>query len=179
MPAGEKRVQAQWVSTGDPNTVSDQGPLRYPGQVGGYFTDTANKLYRYVLLDSTMTVAPYAGAVAWWSNRTSGIVTTSSTNRGRRAGIFTRAHQLTGTDRALACFIQVGGRRDDVKLIDAVTAAPTTAGLFIVPSATDGKADCLASGTAATFPALGVSASTKNLGNSTCSVDLSVEDDFS
>jgi len=179
MPAGEKRVQAQYVSTGDPNTVSDQSPLRYPGQVGGYFTDTANKLYRYVLLDSTMTVAPYAGAVAMWSNRTAGIVTTSVTNRGRRAGIFTRAHQLTGSDRALACFIQVGGRRTDVKGANALTAQPSTAGLFVIPSSTDAKADVLAAGTAATYPALGVTAGTLNLGDNTFAVDLSVEDDFS
>lgn len=178
MPAGEKRVQALFVSTGDPNTVSDQ-IVRYPGQVGGYYTDTANKLYRYVLLDSTMTVAPYPGAVAWWSNRTAGIVTTSATNRGRRAGIFTRAHQLTGTDRSLACFIQVGGRRTDVKGIDALTASPTVAGLFVVPSATAAKADVLASGTAATFPALGVTAGTLNVGDNTFAVDLSIEDDFS
>jgi hypothetical protein len=179
---GEKRVQAQYVSTGDPRTVSDT-EIRYPGQIGGYLT-TAPKTpgggddcFRYVLLDSTMSVAPYDGAVAWWGDREAGKVTTAATSRGRRAGIFTRAHQVSGTTRTLACFIQTGGRKS-VKMIDGITAQPTAAGLYVVPSATAAKADTLAAGTAATYPALGVSAGTLDLGDSTALVDLQIEDDL-
>lgn len=179
---GEKRVQAQYVSTGDPRTVSDT-ELRYPGQVGGYLTTAprtpggGDDVFRYVLLDSTMSVAPYDTAVAWWADREAGKVTTAATNRGRRAGIFTRAHQVSGAGRTLACYIQVGGRKS-VKLIDAVTAAPTAAGLFVIPSATAAKADVLAAGTAATYPPLGVTAGTLDLGDNTCLVDLQIEDDL-
>lgn len=177
MPAGEKRVQAQYVSTGDPRTVSDT-TLMYPGQVGGYYTTVDNKVFRYVLLDSTMSVTPYDGATAWWASRAAGSVTTAATNRGRRAGIFTRAHQTSGTGRALACFVQTGGRHDTVKLIDGITAEPDATGKFVIPSATAAKADVLAAGSAPTYPPLGVSAGTRNMGNQTCPVDLQIEDDL-
>ena len=69
--------------------------------------------------------------------------------------------------------IQRGGPAT-VKLIDAVTATPLVAGLFCIPSATNGKADVLAAGSAATYPVLGVTASTLNLGDNTCVVELDV-----
>lgn len=180
MPAGQKRVQAQYVSTGDPRTVSDSQVVasRYAGQVGGYYTSTDNKRFRYVLLDSTMSVAPYDGAVAWWADKAAGKVTTAATNRGQVAGIFTRAHQVSGADRAAACFIQTGGRHSTVKLIDGITAEPDATGKIVIPSATAAKADVLGAGTAATYPPLGVTAGTRNLGTQTCAVDLQLDDEI-
>jgi hypothetical protein len=100
-----------------------------------------------------MTVTPFKGAVAWWSDSANYLVTTSSSNRGRVAGVFQGAITLGNYG-----FIQTKGPAT-VKFIDGVTAAPTAAGLIVVPSATDGKADCLAAGTAATYPSMGVSLS--------------------
>jgi hypothetical protein len=55
--------------------------------------------------------------------------------------------------------VQQGGKCS-VQFIDSPTAAPTTAGLIVIPSDTSAKADCLAAGSSATYPALGTSAGT-------------------
>jgi hypothetical protein len=69
--------------------------------------------------------------------------------------------------------IQTGGPAT-VKFIDAVTAAPTVAGLFVIPSATNAKADCLAAASAPTYPPLGVSAGVYDATNTVGVVDLDV-----
>ena len=117
-----------------------------------------------------MTVAPFQGAVAWWADKTQYMVTTTVTTlgRGRIAGVFQNAI----TPGNFGC-VQIKGPAT-VKFIDAPTAAPTIAGLFVIPSATNGKADCLAANTAALYPALGVSAGALNLGDNTAVVDLDV-----
>jgi hypothetical protein len=69
--------------------------------------------------------------------------------------------------------VQFGGPAN-VKFVDAPTASPTVAGLIVIPSSTAGKADCLAAGTAATYPKLGVSAGALNLGDQTALVELNV-----
>lgn len=154
---------------------------KYPGQLAQIVTvdDPARqgrqKEFRLVKLDSSMSTAPYDGAIAWWKDRTTAIVTTSPTalGQGRGAGIFCKAP----TSLVNTCvYVQVRGIHNTVKFIDAVTAQPTAAGLLVVPSSTAGKADCLAAGTAATYPILGYSAGVYDAANATCAVDLNVAD---
>jgi hypothetical protein len=116
-----------------------------------------------------MTVTPYHGAVAWWQDKTNYTVSTDPTalGRGRVAGIFQYA--ITAGNIG---FIQTRGPAT-VKFIDAPTAAPTAAGLIVIPSATAAKADCLAAGTAATYPSLGVSSEAVD-GNMEAIVELDV-----
>jgi len=175
------------VPTGDPATV-DQAPdartgftNKWPGQLGNrgtiqsQVTDPATGTvtvedveWCYVQGDSTMSVAPFRAATMWWANKALGLVTTDATNRGRIAGICPGPK-----GRGNRFFIATGGRQP-VKFIDAKTAVPTAAGLIVIPSATAGKADCLAAGSAATYPALGVSAGAYNAANAEALVDLSV-----
>lgn len=170
-----------YLQSGDPeaeNVVS----MLYPGQLGSRFTitqpsraaagaeDGRSKTYQYVKTDSSMSVAPFRGAVAWWSDKTQYLVTTSPTalGRGRTAGVFQNAI----TPGNFGC-VQTGGPAT-VKFVDAPVAAPTAAGLFVIPSATAGKADCLAAGTAPTYPALGQSAGVYDAQQAQAVVDLDV-----
>lgn len=154
---------------------------RFPGMIGGVCTIVAgtdgtttgprgSKSFQLVRTDSTMTTNPYNGAVAWWQNRLTYKVTTDPTGRrGQPAGVFLNAN----TPGRLA-IIQYAGRHGLVKFVDAPTATPTTAGLIVIPSATAAKADCLAAGSAATYPQLGRSAGTYDAANTTCAVDLDI-----
>lgn len=128
------------------------------------------KAYKMVRTDSTMTVAPYDGAVAFFANQALYRTTTSPTTlgRGRVAGVF----RCAVTPGYVTC-IQVGGK-GKVKFVDAPTAAPTDDGLFVIPSATVGKADCLAAGSAATYPPIGRSAGAIQGGTSEAIVDIDV-----
>lgn len=162
------RTQPAYIPEGDPELMN-QPTMLYPGQLGIRFTITQpgplygqpgveqyrDKTYQIIQTDSTMTVSPYRGAVAWWSNPATYLVTTDPTKlgRGRVAGVFQYA--ITKGNYGT---IQVDGPAT-VKFVDAVTAAPTAAGLIVIPSATAAKADCLAAGTAATYPILGRSVS--------------------
>lgn len=167
-----------FISTGDPATVNESSPYA-PGQLGKITTITRTsgstnpgqgaKVYQYVQVDSTAPVAPYIGAVAWWSDRDNFKVTTSATNRGQIAGVFLGAYPQLG----YYGFIQVGGPAI-VKFIDAVTAQPTAAGLHVIPSSTNAKADCLAAGSAATYPLLGTSNGTYDVLNATAEVSLRI-----
>lgn len=186
------RNQTAYVSTGDPETVSDARPYA-PGMLGARVTvkevgpqgspvsggksETFRpKTFQYVQTDSTMTVSPFKGAVAWWKDKTKYLVTTDPTNRGRIAGVFENNEAVAPIAPGNFCFIQTQGP-GLVKFIDAPTAAPTAAGLIVIPSATAGKADCLAAGSAATYPPLGSSASTfadNNPADTLALVDLDV-----
>jgi hypothetical protein len=108
--------------------------------------------------------------VAWWSDKTKYLVTTAPTTlgRGRIAGVFQNAIGLGN----FGC-IQTQGPAI-VKYVDTPTAAPSAAGLFVIPSATAGKADCIAAGTASTYPVLGLSAQAITGSDSTAIVDLDV-----
>lgn len=170
-----------YLQSGDPET-ENVASLAYPGQLGMRFTvvqpsrsapgaeDGRSKSYQIVKTDSTMSVAPYRGAVAWWSDKTGYVVTTTVTTlgRGRVAGVFQNAI----TPGYFGC-VQTGGPAT-VKFVDAPVAAPTAAGLFVIPSATAAKADCLAAGTAATYPPLGFSAGVYDATNTVGVVDLDV-----
>lgn len=168
-----------YVITGDPTTVNEVTP--YAAGILGKevcVTNTSGsadpgsgaKVFKYVQVDSTATVAPYIGAVAWWSNRDLFRVTTAATNRGQIAGIFTGVYPAIGNYG----YIQIAGPAI-VKFIDAVTAAPTAAGLHVIPSATAAKADCLASGSAPTFPLIGLSNAALNAGDQTAECILTIK----
>lgn len=151
---------AYYLQSGDPETENVPA-LAYPGQIGIRFTIvnpqrsapgvTAGRSKRYQIIktDSTATVAPFPGATAWWSDKTQYLVTTNATNRNRIAGVFQNAI----TPGNVGC-VQIGGPAR-VKLIDAVVQASLVAGASIIPSATNGKADVVAVGTAPTHALLG------------------------
>jgi hypothetical protein len=171
--------QAVYLQSGDPENENTP-TLQYPGLLGARFVVVQpnrsapgaeagrSKTYQLVKTDSTMTVAPFLGAVAWWSDKTQYLVTTTVTTlgRGRVAGVFQNAISLGN----YGC-IQKGGPAT-VKFVDAPTANPTAAGLFVIPSATNAKADCLAAGSAPTYPILGVSAGVYDAANAQGVVDL-------
>src|SRR6267142_529508 len=173
--------QAYYLQSGDPE--SENTPtLAYPGQLGIRFTVTQpqrgavgaeegrSKRYQLIKTDSSMSVAPYKGAVAWWSDKTQYLVTTSATNRNRVAGAFQNAI----TPGNFGC-IQFGGPAS-VKRIDT-PAAPVAVGSTIIPSSSDGKADNLAVGTAPTHTVMGQVAGpplSQDAANALVVVDLNV-----
>lgn len=175
--------QPVFLPGGNPETFNEPS-LAYPGQLGNRFNyimptrqaateaseDGSPKGYQLVATDSSMAQGPFDGAVAWWSAQASYRVTTTVTalGRGRVAGVFKMA-----VTPGNYCCIQIKGR-GVVKFIDAVTAQPTAAGLLVIPSATNGKADCLAAGSAATYPIMGRSAGVYDAANAQAIVDLDV-----
>lgn len=183
--------QPVYLPGGNPETMNEPEDRIKPGQIGIRFSynvpprsapgvDSQTlaagavglpKAYKMVRTDSTMAVAPFDAAVAWWADQALYKVTTSPTTlgRGRIAGVF----RTSVTPGNVTC-IQVGGK-GKVKFIDAVVGANVTAaGNFVIPSATAGKADVLAAGTAATFPTLGRTAGALQGGTSEAIVDLDV-----
>jgi len=116
-----------------------------------------------------MTVAPFKGAVAWWSTRATYLVTTSATNRNSVAGIFQNDEAVTPIKAGQFCFVQVEGPAI-TKFIDgdALTAA-TTNTRQVIPSATDGKAAVMALGTAPTHTVIG-----QTVGSGTAALALAV-----
>lgn len=182
--------QPVFLPGGDPEAMNEP-TLAYPGQLGIRFSFTnplrtipaaesgdlvtgqagLPKSFKLVKTDSSMAVAPYRGAVAWFADQVQNLVTTSVTKlgRGRIAGVF----QNSVTPGNFTC-IQVKGK-SPVKFIDAVVIANVAAaGNLVIPSATDSKADVLAAGTAATYPILGRTAGTIQGGSSSAIVDLDV-----
>jgi len=150
---------AIYLQSGSPATENRPADGYSGGELGSRFTmvDKADsdraKGWQLVQLDSTMDVAPSAGAVAYWRNRTGYIVTTdvSVAGRGNPAGVFPNAPTYD-----YICCVQQQGRAL-VQLQTSPTAVPDDTGKIVIPSATDAKADVLAAGTAASYPALGVS----------------------
>lgn len=192
MSDGRTRQVALTITTGDPETVND-GAARvesqaggWVGQLGGYVNlkqpsgvgvgaagveSYREKEYRYIRVDSAVTVAPYRGAIAWWYNKARFLVTTSPTNRrGAIAGVFQNA--VTPGNYG---FVQTAGP-GTTKLIDAPTASPAVVGVFVIPSATAAKADALAAGSAATYPVLGLTSGTWDPVTCEAVVELSIAD---
>jgi hypothetical protein len=160
--------QTLYLVSGSPQTENRAATV-YPGQLGqrAILVDKSDsnraKGWQVVQLDSTMSVLPYAGAVAWWKDRAKYLVTTSASapGRGQVAGVFqstaaTAPVTADVTAQNIVC-IQVKGI-GNVNYIDSPTASPDATGLFVTPSATDAKADCLAAGTASSYPKIGMSA---------------------
>lgn len=172
--------QAVYFPSGDPETdnipaSTITGQIPYPGQLGMRVTITEpvrtsptafkgrSKTYQLVQTDSSMAVAPFPNAVAWWSDKTRYLVTTSVTKlgRGRIAGRFPDNGAGGSITLGNYGWVQTEGP-GLVKVVDSPATPALSTGLFVVPSATDGKADLVAAGTAATYPALGTTASTMN-----------------
>lgn len=180
MPNGSEK-QAVFLQSGDPEN-ENVSSLYAPGTLGARFTVKQpsrsaagveagrEKKYQLVRTDSTMTVAPYPGAVAWWSDKAQYLVTTTATNRNRIAGVF----QNSVTPGNYTC-VQVGGPAS-VKFLDADMGS-VAIGEACIPSATNGKATRVAVGTAPTHTVLGWVAGpalSVNAPNATAVVDLAV-----
>jgi hypothetical protein len=176
--ANRQRDQIQWVSSGDPATVDDSR-LAYPGSLGGMYTDRDGDQWQYVQGDSGMSVAPFPGATLWWADKPNFKVTTAATNRGMRAGVLPvfdrQGNRCASKTRGNYFFIAKGGRHT-IKFVDAVTSAPDATGKFVTPSATAGKANCLAAGTAPDYPPIGRSAGAYDAVNAEALVDVSIDD---
>lgn len=165
--------QAQFLQSGNPETETRATDL-YPGLVGSHLVvqdpldSKKAKEYQCILTDSVMDVVPAANLVAYWLDQAGYRVTTdvSVAGRGNPAGILRCA---AGLDKI--AYIQIKGECE-VEFQGSPTAAPTAAGLIVIPSATDGVADCLAAGSAATYPPLGTSASTATANVATVNLNL-------
>lgn len=177
-----------YFSTGNPATSIETTPYA-PGLLGQEVTVRSDarataattpptgryKTWKYVQGDSSMSVAPFLGAVLWWFNRILYQVTTSptATGRGNVAGV-SQLPAGTAFPAGSYFWMQVGGP-GTVKLVDAPTAVPTaTNALEVIPSATAAKADTMAAGTAATYPTLGTTIDARNAGDATVTVNLNV-----
>jgi len=175
-----------YLQSGDPEQESTP-TLHAPGLLGSRFTvlnpqrsapgvETASagrsKRYQLVKTDSTMAVAPYPGATAWWADRAQYLVTTAPTASSRNdvAGVFARSWAAVGD---YMC-VQLTGPQQ-VKVLDADMAA-LAAGDTIIPSATASKATRIAIGTAPTHVAMGRVAAplTVLAGESRVLVDLDI-----
>lgn len=179
------RQQGTWTGTGDPETYSSPA-LYAPGLLGSRVTvvqPTAGvpaaeagraKTYQLVQSDSSMTTAPFKGAVAWWATRSTYLVTTDATNRNSVAGVFQNDEAVNPITVGHFCFVQVEGP-GSTKILDAnAAAAASTDGLEVIPSATAGKADTMAAGTAATHTVLGLTTGSGDAPNATAVVELNV-----
>ena len=175
-----------YLQSGDPEQEST--PTLYaPGLLGARFTITnpqrqqpgvktaaagRAKRYQLVKTDSSMSVAPYQGATAWWSDRANYVVTTSASAASRNdvAGVFCRSWATPGD---FMC-IQITGPQL-VKVLDADFVA-ASAGDTIIPSATDSKATRVAIGTAPTHTRMGTVSAPKsgNAGAALILVDLDI-----
>lgn len=149
---------------GDPQGMNE-AVLQYPGQLGmiapTQCSDGITRELQIVQVDSVMATAPQEGALAFWANEDAFLATTDEAitgyGRGRCIGVFT-------------CVATVGyytaivkkGRKTNVWFVDAPTAAPSGAGLFVVPTTTDGRADALAAGNGATYPPIGRTSGTQD-----------------
>lgn len=171
-----------YIRAGNPE-LENESTLHYPGMLGKKMALTQPhrtaagveegriKEYQFIHTDSSMTVTPFKGAVAWWANRALYQTTTDPTTLGRNrvAGIYQNA--ITAGNYG---FVQTKGPAT-VKFIDAVNAANVTVeGNPVIPSATAGKADTTAIGTAATHTQIGVTASVLDGGLSEAVVELDV-----
>lgn len=161
------RQQGVWTGTGNPETYAS-ATLYAPGLLGSRvtviqptstppsFEDGRAKTYQLVQSDSSMTVAPFRGAVAWWKTRASYLVTTDATNLNAVAGIFQNNEAVAPIRAGNFCFVQVEGP-GSVKFTDASAAgARGTIGLQVIPSVTAGKATTMAANTAPTNTVMGL-----------------------
>lgn len=178
--------QTPFLQSGDP-TIECRAVDSYVGQLGYRFTfitpaDTRPRRFQLVKCDSAMTVAPYEGAVAWWKDRATYLVTTSAsaTGRGNVAGVFRNRTgvgvgdgSLTSQNypNTLVC-IQIKGPAP----VDFSAGTPLATGLFVIPTATDATAEAVAAGTAAAYPPMGKTISAAGVPSGTLAqVDLELD----
>jgi hypothetical protein len=157
MSNGQGRYQNQYLPNGGnpADTNIAIASFRYAGAIGTFFSYKQKdadgvyrrKVYMLVKTNATLATAPEDGGVAWWSDQDTFEVTTLATNRGRVAGVFVNVASVSSV-----CFIQILGRHPGVRFVGAPTAAPSAAGLIVVPSATAGQADAFPAVPGAGFP---------------------------
>jgi hypothetical protein len=149
MPSGWEQ-NAVYLQSGNPETEATPTLLE-PGLLGARFTiqnparsspgvPARAKRYQLVRTDSTMTTAPYPGALAYWADKTQYLVTTVNTNLNLLAGVF-RFNVPPGYFGCVQCT-----GPSYVKLVDGDMAAAAP-GDNVVGSATPGKGTRVASGT--------------------------------
>jgi hypothetical protein len=179
-----------YLQSGDPEGENNP-TLAYPGQLGIRFTmispqrgapgtasGTAGRSKRYQLVktDSTMTVAPFPGATAYWGDKSQYVVTTNNpTNAYGRNRVAGRFCNLV-TPGNITC-VQIGGP-GIMKLIDGVTQANVLPGAYVIadPAGANAKAQVTATGTAPVTQPFGTVASPLNFNTAALEVmvDLNV-----
>lgn len=158
---------------GDPMEMIET-TLQYPGQLGvSAWIKCDDGIWRKLMIVQHLSTGATtaAGEVAWWSDPANAIVTrvAATPGRGRVAGIYTAAVTASAYSA-----IVLQGRATDVKYLDSPTANPAATGLIAIPSATDGRADCLAAGSAATYPPIGVTIGTQDGTTKLASTDVCI-----
>lgn len=187
--AGDKRRQAQFVSTGSPETAEDKlvnGQLQYPGQLGHYYdtyetigTNAAQQMpashrrYLYVQLDSGVSTLT-RNALVWWKNLNTGVKDWIVTNdpTGRQNFPAGRSPIWPGANGS-GFFIQVKGP-GRLRFIDAPTSTPDTTGKFVIPSSVANRADCIT--TSPTGAQVGLTTGVYDSAAKECIVDLNLTD---
>lgn len=157
---------------GDPMAMNES-ELQYPGALGVaawvLCNDNYWRMMMVVQVAASLTIA--AGETAYWSDPDTQTVTNvpGTLGRGRIVGIFAVA-ATAGNYTAIV----LKGRKTPVKYLDSPTAAPSAAGLIAIPSATTGRADSLAAGTAATYPPIGVTVGTQDGTSKLANTDVDI-----
>jgi hypothetical protein len=151
---------AVYLQSGNPEG-EDTPTLHAPGLLGSRFTviqptgrgappkTGSSKRYQLVKTDSTMTVGPFPGAVAYWVDKSQYLVTTVNTNLNAVAGIFNNL--VTKGNYTCVQFAGPGYP----KLVDADSTAAAVGDTVIGSAATAGKGARIAAGTAPTNVPLG------------------------
>jgi hypothetical protein len=93
-----------------------------------------------VRVDSASPVIPTQYMVAWWTDEGNAKVSTEADNAGRVAGVFMA--DLTDVTSERVTYIAKDGLYP-VLFTAAPTVAPDALGKQVIPSGTDGKADCV------------------------------------
>lgn len=174
-----------YLQSGDPENENVPS-LAYPGQLGIRFTQTnpqrsapaatagRSKRYQLIRTDSSMAVAPFPGATAYWGDKTQYVVTTNSPSvaagRNRVAGKFSNA--ITPGNYGCVQFEGPG----IVKLIDAAVQGDVVIGAWVIPSSTNAKATVVAAATAPINTPFGIVSSplSYNVASQEVMVDLNV-----
>jgi len=150
-----------FFQNGDPQGMNEN-VLQYPGMLGiiapTLCSDGITRELQIVQADSVMGTAPREGALAFWANEDQYLVTTNEAitgfGRGRCIGVFTCVVDIALAGSNYTAIVKKG-RKTNVWFIDSPAASPSGAGLFVVPHTTDGRADCIAAGSPATYPPIG------------------------
>ena len=169
-----------FFQNGNPQGMNES-VLQYPGMLGliaeTQCQDGIVRELQIVRADSVMGTAPQEGALAYWANEAQYLVTTDEAitgfGRGRCIGVFTCAVDVALAGSNYTAIVKKG-RQTPVWFVDSPAATVTGAGLFVIPSTTDGRADVVAAGSAATYPPVGRSAGTQDGTTKLADVDVDV-----
>lgn len=176
MPLGQNYL-GLFFQGGDPLGMNES-ELQYPGQLGlvsrTKCRDDIDRDLQIVQVDSIAGAALLPGTVTWWQDEDQYKVTSIATLRGRVAGIIGENVGSGGVTSGNYTAIVKRGRKVPVKIVDAPTTAPSTAGLFVFASATSGRADSANTSEAADFTLIGstIGAQDATTKNALCDVDV-------